>query len=978
MDARGKGKRARRTSTLGALLYVTACSQVNPTGQASDDPLGVLGLALAGAAAELGGNSRPATPIILEPEVGRIFNPGNVHMETAPFSDLDAGDDHRCTDWEIWTVAPPVDRAWVTSCIGGPLRLHTHLGDGIFEGSHQRRRQLFPEADYSLRVRHRDGSGDPETEWSEWSERAFRTGALSEVFSMLVSDVKDAPAPELRSASGDAPILLANGLLPALLRLEGAQGQPLVTMRGGPLGNQTVNEAPFADHVAVRIVIGAGSSLLELPASNFAFTSEEGIARTIYLPAVTLAAGASEAFWIADNGGTYTASGSAEPVFAVLRREADVPWTVSSDLEVDIAAQGLTLPVSIAFIPNPGSSSDSPLFYVVELYGTIKVVRRNGIMSDYATDILNYTPSNVFPGSGEQGLGSAVVDPENGDVFVTLVYGPTPEIPGAPLYGAVDRLSSTDGGRTASSHRRVLDMQPEIQAPAHQPSNVTFGPDGYLYVHTGDGLIPESSQDLAQFRGKILRMTRAGAAVHTNPYYNARDGITARDYVYASGFRNAWGGAWRTSDKSHYFVENGPGVDRMARLVAGRNYGWDGGDPSMYNYAIYTWVPSTSPANITFLQTSTFGRSGFPSSYDGRAYITEFCCGVGPGWSSGKVITEWLIDADGNLTEGRRPVATYNGSGAATPVAIAAGPDGLYFSDLFGDAPGEIGIPTAKIMRLRYRAPTAGPDCNGNGVDDAEDLKAGTSQDCNFNAIADDCDTATGRSEDCNANANPDECEVGQASSFDFSRDASLFNLNGTAESKHAGVLLTPALGGSMGSVVLAPLSEVPLERLRAEFDFRMGAGSGADGLSFAAFDAAIYPTTLIFGEDGPGPRSLVVKFNTYDNGDGANTIQILLNGQAIAVASPGCKLNDYRLHTARLQLEARRLNLIISCRPGVLESVFQDLELPGFEPFVGSLGFGARTGGLADEHWIERAVFWVPGENDSDGDGVLDTCQGG
>jgi glucose/arabinose dehydrogenase len=971
-----KGERARRPPALVALLSITACSEVSLTEPAPDDALGALGLALVGAAG-LAGNSRPATPIILEPEVGRVFNPGNVHMETEPFSDPDA-DEHRCTDWEIWTAAPPVERAWVTACIGGPLRLHTHLGDGVFTGSHQRRRQLFPETDYSLRVRHRDTSGDPETEWSEWSERAFQTGALNEVFSMLVSDVRDVPAPELRSANGGTPTLLANGAPPAFLRVEAADGQPLLTMLGTPTGNQTIHEAPFAEHAPVRVVIGAGSSPLELPVSDLVFTSEEAVERTIYLPSVSLAAGTSEAFWIADNGGTYAAAGSTEPVFATLRREADVPWTVSSDLEVDIAARGLTLPVSIAFVPNPGSSSDSPLFYVVELYGTIKVVRRNGVVSDYATNILNYTPSNVFPGSGEQGLGSAVVDPLNGDVFVTLVYSPTPELPGAPLYGAVDRFSSTDGGRTASSHRRVIDMQPEIQAPAHQPSNVTFGSDGYLYVHMGDGLVPASAQDLTQFRGKILRMTRAGAAVHTNPYYNARDGITARDYVYASGIRNAWGGAWRSSDNSHYFVENGPSVDRMARLVAGRNYGWDGGDPSMYNYAIYNWVPATSPANITFVQASTFGRSGFPSSYDGRAYVAEFCCGIGPGWSSGKVITEWLIDADGNLAEGRRPVAIYNGSGAATPVAIAAGPDGIYFSDLFGDAPGEIGIAVAKIMRLRYRAPTALHDCNANGVDDAEDLSAGTSRDCNFNSNPDDCDTAAGNSEDCNANGNPDECEIGRAFPFDLSSDASAFTLNGSAESKDAGVLLTPALGGAMGSAVHSPFSELPLERFRAEFDLRMGGGSGADGLSFSAFDATVYPTTHVFGEDGPGAGSLVVKFNTYDNGDGANNVQVMLNGQQLAVASPSCRLNDYRMHTARLQIEARRLNLSIACRPGVVESVFQELELPGFEPFVANLGFGARTGGLADEHWIERAVFWVPGENDSDGDGVLDTCQGG
>src|SRR5262245_49697419 len=78
-------------------------------------------------------NVPPATPVVTEPPIGRTVNPGDAHMECAPFSDADAGDAHRCTDWEIWTVTP-AERVWFTSCIGGVERLHTHLGDGAFEG----------------------------------------------------------------------------------------------------------------------------------------------------------------------------------------------------------------------------------------------------------------------------------------------------------------------------------------------------------------------------------------------------------------------------------------------------------------------------------------------------------------------------------------------------------------------------------------------------------------------------------------------------------------------------------------------------------------------------------------------------------------------------------------------------------------------------------------------------------------------------
>ena len=53
------------------------------------------------------GNSPPLAPVITEPVAdGMVLNPADVHMETGPFSDPDVGDQHLCTDWEIWTVTP--------------------------------------------------------------------------------------------------------------------------------------------------------------------------------------------------------------------------------------------------------------------------------------------------------------------------------------------------------------------------------------------------------------------------------------------------------------------------------------------------------------------------------------------------------------------------------------------------------------------------------------------------------------------------------------------------------------------------------------------------------------------------------------------------------------------------------------------------------------------------------------------------------
>ena len=183
-----------------------------------------------------------------------------------------------------------------------------------------------------------------------------------------------------------------------------------------------------------------------------------------------------------------------------------------------------------------------------------------------------------------------------------------------PHYPKVDGFHSTDGGLTAATQTIVMDMFGEPTGQSHQISNVTIGPDGKLYVHMGDGFDSATAQNLNSFRGKILRMNLDGTAPTDNPFYNAADGITARDYVFAYGVRNPFGGAWRAADGPHYEVENGPEHRPLRQgRPAGRNFGWDGSDASMRNFALYNWEPAHAPVNIAFVQPETFFGSGFPS-----------------------------------------------------------------------------------------------------------------------------------------------------------------------------------------------------------------------------------------------------------------------------------------------------------------------------------------------------------------------------
>lgn len=58
-------------------------------------------------------------------------------------------------------------------------------------------------------------------------------------------------------------------------------------------------------------------------------------------------------------------------------------------------------------------------------------------------------------------------------------------------------------------------------------------------------------------------------------------------------------------------------------------------------------------------------------------------------------------------------------------------------------------------------------DCNGNGVDDATDIAAGTSADCNDNGVPDECDLTSGLGYDCNSNGTLDQCDIAVGAALD-------------------------------------------------------------------------------------------------------------------------------------------------------------------------------------------------------------------
>ena len=616
----------------------------------------------------------PDPPVIIEPATdGLVVYAADVHMAAAPFQS-DEGFSHFCTDWQIfWTD----QLAWTAPCVTGSEKNHIHLGNGKFVTNHQALRDGY---EYRLRVRFRDNSGLPDSEWSPWSERTFVTAPTLAAPPLSLRDVLAAPAPHWTLSSA-AEVVPPSG---AAARLETVDGALLFALGGNATGAVHTDGDSLPSSAAARLVLESGPLGWDLSESSIVFFDERGEERTIVLPGSTIAPMQKTVYWISANGSShYGEAGQRTPDFSRIARAQTIPWSAIPGYRIERVAGGLRLPVALAFVRSPREEPDAPMFYVAELYGDIKVVTRDGAIHDYATNLLNFITTGIFPGDGEIGLAAITVEPESGDLFATMVYDAEP--PKNVLRPRIVRIHSTDGGLSSSTVETVLALD-AFQAPSHQISAVTIGPDRKLYVHIADSARPEFALDMTSPLGKILRLNLDGSAPEDNPFYDASNGVGVTDYIFALGFRNPFGGTWRAADGSLYEVENGPETDRLAKVVAGRSYGWNGTNDSMQTHAICTFPHGTAPVNLAFIQEEPFGGSGFPVERLGHLFITE----SGPTWATGtpnrgKRVSEVLLLDDGSLASGPTSFIQYNGTGKATVAGLAAGPDGLYFTDLYRD-----------------------------------------------------------------------------------------------------------------------------------------------------------------------------------------------------------------------------------------------------------------------------------------------------
>jgi len=326
------------------------------------------------------------------------------------------------------------------------------------------------------------------------------------------------------------------------------------------------------------------------------------------------------------------------------------PAPAAPDVSVETVVDGLDVPWGLAPLP------DGTLLISLRDAARLVVVDPDaGTTTDVTGPGADSLAAQTTP-DGEGGLLGVARDPASGDV---LVYR-TGADDNAVLRGALD--GTVLGGLTT-----VLDGIP--RADHHDGGGLAFGPDGYLYVGTGDAGDGAESQDPASLGGKILRVTADGDPAPGNPDPGSP--------VWTSGHRNVQGLGWDASGRMVASEFGQSTWDELNVIEPGGDYGWPDvegpgleGQPQAGDGTVapVAWWPTSdaSPSGLAVTGDAVYlaglrGERLWRVPFGGTASgADEGDAGAGTGPTS-STSSRGAVDADGSVRPLGEPQALLTG-----------------------------------------------------------------------------------------------------------------------------------------------------------------------------------------------------------------------------------------------------------------------------------------------------------------------------
>ncbi len=253
--------------------------------------------------------------------------------------------------------------------------------------------------------------------------------------------------------------------------------------------------------------------------------------------------------------------------------------------------------------------------------GSILVTEKGGTLQLVSADGQNKTAVSGVPKvayGGQGGFGDVVPHPDFANN--SLVYISYAERGDGGRGAAVARATlMAKSGKAALQNLEVVWRQtPKVSGNGHYGHRIAFGPDGKMYITSGDRQKFDPAQDMTGNLGKILRLNPDGTAAEDNPF---KDSDLAKTF-WTIGNRNPLGIAFDANGKL-WAHEMGPaGGDELNLIEPGENYGW----PAVSNGDNYggsdipdhdtrpefeapkvTWSPVIAPAGFIIYSGAMFG-----------------------------------------------------------------------------------------------------------------------------------------------------------------------------------------------------------------------------------------------------------------------------------------------------------------------------------------------------------------------------------
>ncbi|MGZ5434937.1 MAG: PQQ-dependent sugar dehydrogenase [Pyrinomonadaceae bacterium] len=323
--------------------------------------------------------------------------------------------------------------------------------------------------------------------------------------------------------------------------------------------------------------------------------------------------------------------------------------------------------------------------FVCQQTGELRVIKNGALLP---TPFVTLT---VDP-SGERGLLGIAFDPNFAtNRFVYVYYTATTPA----IHNRVSRFTADSANQdvaVAGSEVVLLDLE-NLSATNHNGGAIHFGPDGKLYIATGENAVPSFSQSLANRLGKILRINSDGTIPGDNPtsFPNIAGSPTGVNRaIWAVGLRNPFTFAFQPGTTRMFINDVGQSAwEEINDGIAGSNYGWPNCEgacsPPNANFRdpLFQYghgISSTTGCAIAggaFYNPSTVQ---FPASYVGKYFFAELCSG----WIR-------LMDPSNNT-------ATGFASGISNPVDLQVASDGsLYY----------LALGSSSVFRVQFTGGTA-------------------------------------------------------------------------------------------------------------------------------------------------------------------------------------------------------------------------------------------------------------------------------